>query len=170
MIAGATCLYSPPIASQADADQFTICPTVTGDITIATDVVGNIKIDGPKVIAGNLVSAQCLPPLSLDAGLGNATGGTIHMEGMSALQNLTGLTFTQIDYFSLQQTGPLTHLPLLVEETLELFSVGGDGNLNLDVSALKSTSSLTIFGCSQVNLAAFTTCANVDFKHSTFFP
>ncbi len=218
--AGATCLYPPPIASQADADQFSVCPTVTGDITIATNVAGNIKIDGPKVIEGNLISAQCLPAsncsgmkslssstlqtinadfslqgienltsidfpaletvqnliwldlisletVSFDAGLGNATGGTIHMEGMSALQNLSGLTFTQIDYLSLQ-TGPLTDLTLRVQETSELFNVGGDGNLNLDISALKSTSSLTIFGCSQVNLEAFTTCANVDFEQNTF--
>lgn len=219
-ISEATCLYPPPIASQADADQFTACSTVTGDISIATNVVGNIKIDGPKVITGNLFSAQCLaasnctgmkslssstiqtinkdfhlqgiqnltsidfPALTtvqtivfldlvavetvaFDKGLSDITGGTVHMEGMSSLQNLSGLAFTEIDYLSLH-TGPLSELALLVEQTSEFFSVGGDGSLHLDASVLRETSSLTIFGCADVNLAALVTCANVDFEQNKF--
>jgi len=193
---------------------------VTGDITIATNVVGNIKIDGPIVITGNLISAQCLaasnctglnslssPTLQtinedfslqgiknltnidfpvletvhnlifldlisvdtvvFDKGLSNVTGGTVHMEGLTSLQNLSGLAFTQIDDLFLQ-TGPLSDLTLLVEQTSGLFSVGGGGSLHLDASALKSTSSLTVSGCGDVNLAGLVTCANIAFEQNKF--
>lgn len=89
------------------------------------------------------------------------------MAGISALTNLSGLTFTSIDYLSLQ-TGPLAELTLVVEDASELFSVGGDGSLYLDISTLHTGSSLTIFGCESVNLAGFTTCANVDFEQNKF--
>lgn len=105
--------------------------------------------------------------VAFDKGLSDITGGTVHMEGMSSLQNLSGLAFTEIDYLSLH-TGPLSELALLVEQTSEFFSVGGDGSLHLDASVLRETSSLTIFGCADVNLAALVTCANVDFEQNKF--
>lgn len=117
-----------------------------------------------SIVFLDLVSVETV---SFGKGLSDITGGTVHMEGMSSLQNLSGLAFTEIDYLSLH-TGPLSELALLVERTSEFFSVGGDGSLHLDASALRETSSLTIFGCADVNLAGLVTCANVDFEQNKF--
>jgi hypothetical protein len=45
------------IVSQADA--LSACPTITGNLVLATNAAGNIKLDGVESIEGNLTNEQC---------------------------------------------------------------------------------------------------------------
>lgn len=91
---GATCLYPSPIASQADADQFTACSTVTGDITIATSVIGSIKLDGPKVITECLPASNCSGLTSLGGSTLETIGADFNLQGIN---NLTTIEFSMLE-------------------------------------------------------------------------
>lgn len=52
---------SAVIVSQTDADALSACPTITGDVIIATNAAGAIKLNGVQSIEGNLISKQCFP-------------------------------------------------------------------------------------------------------------
>ena len=50
---------SARITAQADADELSSCPTITGNVVLATNAVGSIKLDGVVSIEGNLTNEQC---------------------------------------------------------------------------------------------------------------
>lgn len=50
---------STRIISQAGADMLSSCLTITGNVVLATNAVGSIKIEGVVSIEGNLTSDQC---------------------------------------------------------------------------------------------------------------
>jgi hypothetical protein len=49
---------SAEIASQTDAEALKACPTITGNVVLATNAAGDIKLNGVGVIEGNFTSQQ----------------------------------------------------------------------------------------------------------------
>lgn len=98
----ATCV-SPTVTLQSDADKLTACATITGGITIASNAVGDIRVDGVEAIHGDFRNDACDTTPVLNAtdwcNSGNGTALTslssstlLDIDGQFALQSLPLLT------------------------------------------------------------------------------
>jgi hypothetical protein len=90
-IARAASCGSTTITSQIDADALNnACPTVTGDVTLATNATGNISLDGIRVINGNLASESCTDNCFSLTSLSSST--LVSVSQNMSLISLSGLT------------------------------------------------------------------------------
>ena len=123
-IAAAASCGATTITSQSDADLVNACPTVTGDVILATNAAGIINLDGVQVIEGNFGSEGCSGTCASITSLSCAA--LVSVSQNLTLHNLPSLT--NISLSQLQTVGAqfyLESLPSLQELSIpSLASVG----------------------------------------------
>jgi hypothetical protein len=92
-VASAASCGSATIASQSDANIINACPTVAGDVILATNATGTINLDGIQVIQGSLASEDCSSNCTSLTVLSSSTlvsvSQNISLQGLSGLQNIS---------------------------------------------------------------------------------
>jgi hypothetical protein len=86
------------ITSQSDADALTsACPTITGDIILATNVTSTISLDGIQVITGNLTGGSCGSTCATFTSLSSSTLTSVSQNfTLEALPSITTIFFPQL--------------------------------------------------------------------------
>jgi len=121
--AAASC-GSTTITSQSDADALAkACPTVTGDVILATNAAGLIDLDGIEAIVGSLASDKS-PFTSLSSSTLVSVSQNISLQGLTALINISlpQLTTVGAQFY-------LDSLPALLNLTTPLLSSVGQFHL-----------------------------------------
>ncbi|GKT91206.1 GPI-anchored cell wall organization protein ecm33 [Colletotrichum tofieldiae] len=86
------------------------CGTINGAVKIAEDITGNIDINGPKTIKGDLIVTNVTQLVGLSSSTLASVEGTFKMQGLTVLSNLqfTSLaTVGSIDWVTLPALGSL---------------------------------------------------------------
>lgn len=145
-IAGAiTSCSSATLASQEDANAFSGCSTISGNVVLATNAVGNIVLEGVQVIEGSLSTADCSSGttsscsglLSLSSSTLSSMSNSLKLQSFSNLLNIsfpqllsTGPTFSLDELSSLQT---LTIPKLSSADSFFIRNTPKLTSLNLDV-------------------------------------
>ncbi|KAK2033324.1 hypothetical protein LX32DRAFT_581188 [Colletotrichum zoysiae] len=86
------------------------CTTINGAVKIAEDITGNIDINGPKTIKGDLIVTNVTQLVGLSSSTLASVEGAFKMQGLTVLSNLefTSLTTVgSIDWVTLPALGSL---------------------------------------------------------------
>jgi hypothetical protein len=99
------------ISSQGDASQYSACSTVAGSIVISTAAAGDISLDGPTTIGGDLTIVNATGLTSFSSASIAQIKGAFHVEALTLLSSLKMSLLTAaktIDFVSLPNLGKLT--------------------------------------------------------------
>lgn len=99
------------INSQADAAAYTSCSSVAGSILIGSGATGDITLDGPSTIGGDLTVNNATGVTSFSSSTIGQIKGTFHMEDLTLLSSLKMSMLTAvkaISFVSLPNLGSLT--------------------------------------------------------------
>ncbi|GJC98692.1 Gpi-anchored cell wall organization protein [Colletotrichum higginsianum IMI 349063] len=86
------------------------CGTINGAVKIAEDITGNVDINGPRTIKGDLIVTNVTQLVGLSSSTLASVEGTFKMQGLTVLSNLqfTSLTTVgSIDWVTLPALGSL---------------------------------------------------------------
>ncbi|KAI0007915.1 hypothetical protein F4779DRAFT_481470 [Xylariaceae sp. FL0662B] len=185
------------ISSQHDVDSIKQCPTITGDIVIATDAVGRIQIDGVESVGGSInasgsritsFDAPSLKSVASDIAFSElndvqdisfpqlgTVGGKFDFAALPLLSslNISGFNETsRLRRLSLQDVPKLRRVSIYTPTIGELL-IAGNGSLEVglevDTNLPKSFEILSVGGCS--SLSGFfnsTTVGNFTLFQNTF--
>ena len=94
----ATTCGTTTITSQSDADALTsACPTITGDVILATNVASTISLDGIQVITGSLTGGSCGSTCAAYSSLSSSTLTSVSQNfTLEALPSITTIFFPQL--------------------------------------------------------------------------
>jgi hypothetical protein len=99
------------INSQADASQYTACSTISGSVVIGSGATGDITLDGPSTIGGDLTMVNATGVTSFSSSTIGQIKGTFHLEDLTILSTLQFNLLTavkSIQFISLPNIGSLT--------------------------------------------------------------
>jgi hypothetical protein len=134
LASGASC-GSATITSQSDAYALVAaCPTVNGDVTLATNASGTINLDGLQSINGNLASEICSNSCGAIASLSSATLISISQNiSLIGLSNLTNVALPKLqtvgEQFYLDSLSSLNELSVPKLTSVGQFHLGTAPNL-----------------------------------------
>jgi len=98
------------INSAADASALASCRTVKGTVTIGTEASGDISIEGPTSIAGDLVCNDNGAITTLSSSSLTSIGGSFSMRNVTALTTLTMSKLTSVQALDWQTLARLESL------------------------------------------------------------
>lgn len=133
------------IENQSDADKYSSCKTLKGDVEISDHVTGDININGVEQIAGSLTADGASNMSSLAASSLSSIGDTFKLNGLTSL--------TTLSFGSLNKVGTVkwSALPLLqnldfhkgITEADDV-TITNTGLTNLDGISLKTVGTFDI--------------------------
>jgi len=99
------------INSQADASAYADCSTISGSVVIGSAASGDISLNGPSSIGGDLVMINATQVTSFSSSTIGQIKGTFHLEDLTLLSSLSFGLLTavkSIEFISLPNLGALT--------------------------------------------------------------
>lgn len=76
------------INSNADATQYASCSTISGSVYVGPSAQGNLNLDGPGQITGDLIVDSAVNLVLLSSATINSIGGTFNLTGLTTLSTL----------------------------------------------------------------------------------
>lgn len=106
------------INSNADASQYSSCSSISGDVVIGSTASGDIQLNGPETIGGDLTILNATALTSFSSSSIAQIKGTFHAEDLTLLSTLSMSVLTAvktIEFISLPNLGSLTFSSVVTE-------------------------------------------------------